>query len=86
MSRVYSDVLAHKPRNFYEYDNFSPVSDDIDDYSLIRKIGSGKYSIGKHVATLNMLEFEVLKVGSWISRKENEFHFWIPHRTPSNYS
>uniref|UniRef100_A0AAR5P8R7 Casein kinase II subunit alpha n=1 Tax=Dendroctonus ponderosae TaxID=77166 RepID=A0AAR5P8R7_DENPD len=45
VSRVYSDVLSTKPKNFYEYENFVPKYDDIDNYSLIKKIGSGKYSV-----------------------------------------
>ncbi|KAJ8963764.1 hypothetical protein NQ314_005397 [Rhamnusium bicolor] len=45
ISRVYADVLASKPNSYYEYDNFSPTLEEIDNYSLIRKLGHGKYSI-----------------------------------------
>ncbi|KAL1516803.1 hypothetical protein ABEB36_000658 [Hypothenemus hampei] len=45
VSRVYADVLSTKPESFYEYDTLTPKFDDIDHYSLIKKIGSGKYSI-----------------------------------------
>ncbi|KAF7263979.1 casein kinase II subunit alpha-like isoform X2 [Rhynchophorus ferrugineus] len=45
VSRVYADVLTKKPSTYYEYDNFQPEYDRIDDYSLIQKVGSGKYSI-----------------------------------------
>ncbi|CAH1961908.1 unnamed protein product [Acanthoscelides obtectus] len=45
ISKVYCDVLASKPKSYYEYDNYSPQTDNIDHYSLIKKIGHGKYSI-----------------------------------------
>jgi len=45
VSRVYPDVLSNKPKSFYEYENYCPSHDDIENYSLIKKIGSGKYSI-----------------------------------------
>ncbi|KAJ8954032.1 hypothetical protein NQ318_004325 [Aromia moschata] len=45
VARVYADVLATKPSTYYEYDNFVPQFEDIDRYSLIRKLGHGKYSI-----------------------------------------
>ncbi|XP_018564072.1 casein kinase II subunit alpha isoform X1 [Anoplophora glabripennis] len=45
VSRVYADVLSNKPNSYYEYDNYSPQLEDINSYSLIRKLGHGKYSI-----------------------------------------
>ncbi|KAJ8975905.1 hypothetical protein NQ317_011376 [Molorchus minor] len=39
------DVLANKPSTYYEYDNFCPQYENIENYSLIRKLGHGKYSI-----------------------------------------
>ncbi|XP_057657915.1 casein kinase II subunit alpha-like isoform X1 [Diorhabda carinulata] len=45
ISKVYADVLSKKPSSFYEYDNFNPQYEDVNNYSLIRKIGHGKYSV-----------------------------------------
>ncbi|CAH1132462.1 unnamed protein product [Ceutorhynchus assimilis] len=45
ISKVYANVLATKPSSFYEYESFSLFYDEIDDYSLFKKLGSGKYSI-----------------------------------------
>ncbi|XP_030765888.1 casein kinase II subunit alpha-like isoform X1 [Sitophilus oryzae] len=64
ISRVYADALANKPKSFYEYDNFIPAYDNIDDYSLIKKIGSGKYSIvfeGIHESKRERVVIKMLK-------------------------
>ncbi|KAJ8924982.1 hypothetical protein NQ315_001147 [Exocentrus adspersus] len=45
VSRVYAEVLSNKPSTYYEYDTYAPQLDDINKYSLIRKLGHGKYSI-----------------------------------------
>lgn len=45
ISKVYSDVLANKPSSYYEYDNYNPQYEAVDNYSLIQKLGHGKYSI-----------------------------------------
>lgn len=42
---MYADVLNSKPATYYEYENYIPKYDDVNDYSLIRKLGHGKYSI-----------------------------------------
>ncbi|CAG9857754.1 unnamed protein product [Phyllotreta striolata] len=44
-SKVYSDVLSAKPKTYYEYDNYTPDYEDVDNYSLIKKLGHGKYSV-----------------------------------------
>ncbi|KAI4469393.1 casein kinase ii subunit alpha [Holotrichia oblita] len=44
VSKIYTDALAGKPKEFWDYDNFTPQYQDIDNYSLTRKLGRGKYS------------------------------------------
>ncbi|XP_050300579.1 casein kinase II subunit alpha-like isoform X2 [Anthonomus grandis grandis] len=64
ISKVYSDVLSHKPKSYYEYDNFTPAYNDIEEYNLIKKIGSGKYSIvfeGVHEPKAERVVIKILK-------------------------
>ena len=44
VSKIYSDVLEHKPRKYWDYQNFNPQYDDIEKYSLTCKLSSGRYS------------------------------------------
>ncbi|XP_974144.2 casein kinase II subunit alpha [Tribolium castaneum] len=63
-SRVYSDVFSNKPSSYFEYDNYNPPTDDINNYSLIRKIGQGKYSLvfeGVHDGTNDSVVVKLLK-------------------------
>lgn len=43
-SRVYADVLQQMPESYYNYENFSPNTDLIDNYQLVKRLGCGKYS------------------------------------------
>jgi len=43
-ARVYADVNLSKPKDYWDYDNFSIEWSDQDRYQLIRKLGRGKYS------------------------------------------
>ncbi|XP_019872317.1 casein kinase II subunit alpha isoform X2 [Aethina tumida] len=43
-AKVYADVLANKPKSYYDYDTYDPPTEDSSEYSLIRKLGHGKYS------------------------------------------
>ncbi|XP_066140024.1 casein kinase II subunit alpha-like isoform X2 [Euwallacea fornicatus] len=64
ISKVYPDALAKKPKSFYEYDGFNPAYDEIDHYSLVKKIGSGKYSIvfeGLHEPEGERVVLKILK-------------------------
>nr|CAI5858576.1 unnamed protein product [Callosobruchus analis] len=45
VSKIYCEVLKNKPSSYYEYDSYVPQTDDINDYSILKKIGHGKYSI-----------------------------------------
>ena len=43
-SRVYTDVILQKPREYWDYENFSVTWGPQDPYQVVRKIGRGKYS------------------------------------------
>lgn len=63
-SRVYADVLENKPSSYYNYDSFTPDTDDIDDYQIIRRLGHGKYSIvfeGIHEQRNDRVVIKILK-------------------------
>ncbi|KAH0812088.1 hypothetical protein GEV33_010701 [Tenebrio molitor] len=63
-SRVYSDVFTSKPSSYFEYDSYNPPTDDINNYSLIRKIGQGKYSLvfeGVHDVKNDSIVVKMLK-------------------------
>jgi len=47
VARTYADALLHKPKEYWDYENFQPTWKSIremDNYEIIRKIGRGKYS------------------------------------------
>lgn len=44
VARAHKDVLANKPKSYYDYETFEPVWEEQEDYEIIRKIGRGKYS------------------------------------------
>lgn len=44
VSKIYSDALAGKPTEYWDYDSYCPDEDNIESYSLTRKLGRGKYS------------------------------------------
>ncbi|XP_055683169.1 casein kinase II subunit alpha [Lutzomyia longipalpis] len=43
-ARVYADVNSHKPREYWDYENYGVDWANQDDYQLVRKLGRGKYS------------------------------------------
>ncbi|RLV89621.1 Casein kinase II subunit alpha [Spathaspora sp. JA1] len=44
ISKVYADVLASKPAEYYEYDELNIKWNSQDNYEIIKKLGRGKYS------------------------------------------
>ncbi|GJQ76927.1 hypothetical protein Trydic_g15125 [Trypoxylus dichotomus] len=44
ISKIYADALVAKPKEFWNYDSFTPQYQDIENYALTRKLGRGKYS------------------------------------------
>ena len=43
-ARVYAEVNSHKPREYWDYENYVVDWANQDDYQLVRKLGRGKYS------------------------------------------
>lgn len=43
-AKVYADVNAHKPREYWDYESYVVDWGQQDDYQLVRKLGRGKYS------------------------------------------
>ncbi|KRH92275.1 Casein kinase II, alpha subunit, partial [Pseudoloma neurophilia] len=43
-SRIYSDVCLSKPNSYYNYDDFTIKTGNIDDYRIIERLGRGRYS------------------------------------------
>uniref|UniRef100_A0A914QLP2 non-specific serine/threonine protein kinase n=1 Tax=Panagrolaimus davidi TaxID=227884 RepID=A0A914QLP2_9BILA len=43
-ARVYADVNSAKPREYWDYEQHVIEWGNIEDYSLVRKLGRGKYS------------------------------------------
>lgn len=43
-ARVYADVNSSKPREYWDYEQHVIDWGNIEDYSLVRKLGRGKYS------------------------------------------
>eukprot|EP01029_Cantina_marsupialis_P026583 TRINITY_DN7185_c0_g1_i1.p1 TRINITY_DN7185_c0_g1~~TRINITY_DN7185_c0_g1_i1.p1 ORF type:complete len:379 (-),score=80.65 TRINITY_DN7185_c0_g1_i1:215-1282(-) len=63
-SRVYADVNASMPEEYWNYENVKIDWGDIDNYELVRKIGRGKYSEvfdGVDVTDESMVVVKVLK-------------------------
>ncbi|KAL6521606.1 Homeobox protein HD-6 [Orobanche gracilis] len=43
-ARVYADVNELRPREYWDYENFTVQWGDQDEYDVVRKVGRGKYS------------------------------------------
>ncbi len=43
-ARIYADVNFNKPREYWDYENYTINWGDQDDYQIVRKLGRGKYS------------------------------------------
>lgn len=64
-SRVYADVNAHKPREYWDYESHVVEWGNQDDYQVVRKLGRGKYSEvfeGFNVANNEKIVIKILKV------------------------
>eukprot|EP00161_Ancyromonas_sigmoides_P004215 TRINITY_DN1418_c0_g1_i1.p2 TRINITY_DN1418_c0_g1~~TRINITY_DN1418_c0_g1_i1.p2 ORF type:complete len:337 (-),score=121.52 TRINITY_DN1418_c0_g1_i1:64-1074(-) len=44
VAKVYADVNAQKPKEYWDYEALTVTWSDPEDYELVRKIGRGKYS------------------------------------------
>ncbi|KAF5288050.1 hypothetical protein FQR65_LT12100 [Abscondita terminalis] len=63
-ARMYAEVLLNKPKEFFDYDNYSPQLENSEDYSITKKLGRGKYSEvfeGIHMPSKEKVVIKVLK-------------------------
>ena len=63
-SRVYADVNAHKPREYWDYESLVVEWGNQDDYQIVRKLGRGKYSEvfeGVNVVNNEKIVIKILK-------------------------
>ena len=44
LPRYYADINDHKPKEYWDYENYSPVWNSQDKYEIVKKLGRGKYS------------------------------------------
>lgn len=64
VARVYADVTKQGSPKDYDYENFVPEFNNINDYEVIRKLGRGKYSevlLGVNVTNDTPVVIKVLK-------------------------
>eukprot|EP00808_Paulinella_micropora_P026782 g6798.t1 len=64
VARIYARVNSSKPKEYWDYENFTPTWRDQEDYEVIRKIGRGKYSEvfeGVNVKTKTACVIKILK-------------------------
>ncbi len=69
-SRVYADVNAHKPREYWDYETHQVEWGNQDDYQVVRKLGRGKYSEvfeGINVVNNEKIVVKILKVRNFNS-------------------
>ncbi|KAK9881469.1 hypothetical protein WA026_016353 [Henosepilachna vigintioctopunctata] len=70
VARVYANVFEGKPPSLYEYDNFTPKLEDINDYTIIRRLGQGKYSMVFEGMNEKKNENVVVKILKPVRRKK----------------
>ncbi|KAL3283754.1 hypothetical protein HHI36_017924 [Cryptolaemus montrouzieri] len=70
VARIYANVFEGKPPSFYEYDNFTPKLEDINDYTIIRRLGQGKYSIVFEGLNETKNENVIIKILKPVRRKK----------------
>ncbi|KAK4873370.1 hypothetical protein RN001_015399 [Aquatica leii] len=61
-ARIYADALLGKPKEFFDYDNFTPQLESSENYSITQKLGRGKYSEVFEAIHIPSKETIVLKV------------------------
>lgn len=70
-ARVYTDVNAHKPDEYWDYENFVVDWGNQDDYQLVRKLGRGKYSEVFEAINITTTEKCVVKILKPVKKKED---------------
>lgn len=64
VSRVYADVLASKPQEYWDYENVNIKWNSQENYEVIKKLGRGKYSevfLGVDLTNASKCVIKVLK-------------------------
>jgi len=69
-ARVYADVNAHKPDEYWDYENYVVDWANQDDYQLVRKLGRGKYSEVFEAINITNNEKCVVKILKPVKKKK----------------
>lgn len=69
-ARVYADVNSHKPREYWDYENYIVDWAIQDDYQLVRKLGRGKYSEVFEAINVTSNEKCVVKILKPVKKKK----------------
>lgn len=69
-ARVYTDVNAHKPDEYWDYENYVVDWANQDDYQLVRKLGRGKYSEVFEAINITSTEKCVVKILKPVKKKK----------------
>ncbi|CAO1425716.1 unnamed protein product [Diamesa hyperborea] len=69
-ARVYAEVNSHKPREYWDYENYVVDWANQDDYQLVRKLGRGKYSEVFEAINVNNNEKCVVKILKPVKKKK----------------
>lgn len=69
-ARVYTDVNAHKPDEYWDYENYVVEWANQDDYQLVRKLGRGKYSEVFEAINITTTEKCVVKILKPVKKKK----------------
>ncbi|XP_029044065.2 casein kinase II subunit alpha isoform X1 [Osmia bicornis bicornis] len=69
-ARVYTDVNARKPRDYWDYESYVVDWGQQDDYQLVRKLGRGKYSEVFEAINITNNEKCVVKILKPVKKKK----------------
>lgn len=69
-ARVYADVNAHRPRDYWDYESYVVEWGNQDDYQLVRKLGRGKYSEVFEAINITSNEKCVVKILKPVKKKK----------------
>lgn len=69
-ARVYTDVNAHQPKEYWDYDSYAIQWGKQDDYQLVKKLGRGKYSEVFEAVNIKNSEKCVVKILKPVKKKK----------------
>lgn len=70
ISKIYSDALTSKPKEYWDYESYIPDLDNIDSYALTMKLGRGKYSEVFEAINTDTEERVVIKILKPVKNKK----------------